>query len=130
MYLKCAKIKATWSTGSAGGGEQMKRIIIVLTVMIIAILACGGSSSGSSGGSGSSGSSWSCVEYDPPYDVVFIDGTADVYGGVEEPSNSVKGTITEGAAGIEARCSGSSGSFYRLKGVDWWGWVKISDTYK
>jgi hypothetical protein len=71
--------------------------------------------SGSRGSSGSSSSS--CIEYDPPYSVIFIKGTANVYGGVDSPSRSVKGTITGGAAGIEAKC----GSYYRLKGVDWWG---------
>ena len=76
--------------------------------------------------SASSSSSSSCTEYSGEYDVVFIAGTANVYGGVDSPSSSIKGTITGGAAGIEAKC----GSYYRLKGVDWWGWVKISDTYR
>ncbi len=70
-------------------------------------------------------SSSSCTEYSGEYQVVFIDGVADVYGGVDAPSTSVKGTVTGGAAGIEARC----GAYYRLQGVDWWGWVKISDTH-
>jgi len=116
--------------------EQPKsRLALWLLLAIIAIPAilcifsfrsCSSNSSGGSAGGGS----WSCTEYDPPYDVVFIDGEADVYGGVDEPSGSVKGHVTGGAGGIEARCSGSGGSFYRLKGVDWWGWVRTSDTHQ
>ena len=75
-------------------------------------------------------SSYHCTEYDPPYDIVFIDGEADVYGGVDEPSSSIKGNVTGGAAGKEAHCSGPNGSYYRLKGVDWWGWVKTDKTHK
>lgn len=66
------------------------------------------------------------IEHDPPYKVVFIDGTADVYNGIDTPGEIIKGTLTGGAGGIEAKC----GSYYRLVGVDWWGWVKISDTHK
>jgi len=108
---------------------------LILAIIAIPALVCIFSSrSGSSGSGTSSGSSgqasWSCFEYDPPYDVVFIDGEADVYGGVDEPSASVKGKVTGGAGGIEARCSRSGDTFYRLRGVDWWGWVRTSDTYQ
>lgn len=120
-----------------GEKKPPSRLAIVLLIAIIAIpiLVCTGTfrsctSGSSSGGSSSGSSSWSCTEYDPPYDVVFIDGVADVYGGVDKPSGSVKGSLTGGAGGIEARCSGSGGEFYRLQGVDWWGWVKISETHK
>ncbi len=104
-------------------------VVIVLACFITFQSCTGGSGTSSSGGS-TGGGSWSCTEYDPPYDIVFIDGEADVYGGVDEPSGSVKGHMTGGAGGIEARCSGSGGSFYRLKGVDWWGWVRTSDTHR
>ena len=108
--------------------------VIVGLIILIAILCqlstCSTGSGSNSSSSSSIQSSWSCSEYDPPYDVVFIDGEADVYGGVDEPSSSVKGHITGGAAGIEARCTKSGNSYYRLKGVDWWGWVKTSDTHK
>ncbi|MCK5794450.1 MAG: hypothetical protein KAH12_07075, partial [Anaerolineales bacterium] len=100
-------------------------------IILIAILCkISSSTMGSSSSSNTSKSSWSCTDYDTPYEVIFIDGEADVYGGVDEPSSSIKGQITGGSAGIEARCSGSRGAFYRLKGVDWWGWVKTSDTHK
>jgi len=103
----------------------------IILIGIIVVIAIGVQVAGNRAGRNIqvSGNTWNCTEYDPPYDVVFIDGEVDVYGGVDEPSSAVKGHVTDGAAGIEARCSGSRGSFYRLKGVDWWGWVKTSDTY-
>ena len=100
----------------------------LIVILLLITTACDTRTSSSS--DSSNNKTWTCTEYNPPYDVVFIDGEADVYSCVDEPSLSVKGHITGGAAGIEARCSGSSGSFYRLKGVDWWGWVRTSDTYK
>ena len=71
-----------------------------------------------------------CVELSGQYKVVFIDGSADVYGGVDEPTARVKGTVTGGAGGIEATCILAGVKWYRLVGVDWWGWVKANDTYE
>jgi len=104
-------------------------IVVSLIVLLITILAC--CSNIFSGTSSSKQSTrWNCTEYEPPYRVVQIRGEADVYGGVDEPNPSrVKGHITGGAAGVEASCSKSGeGSFYRLSGVDWWGWVRSSKT--
>ena len=69
-----------------------------------------------------------CTEYDGEYDIVFIEGSADVYGGVDSPSSNVKGTVTGGAGGIEASCSRDGKFYYRLQGANWWGWVLASDT--
>ena len=123
------------AAGNSKQPQSRTALWLILAIIAIPALVCIFLILSNSGGSGpnsgsSSRASWSCVEYDPPYDVVFIDGEADVYGGVDEPSSSVKGKVTGGAGGIEARCSGSGGSFYRLQGVDWWGWVRTSDTYR
>ena len=107
-------------------------IAALILIGVIIVIAIGLQVAGNSAGRNlqKSGNTWNCTEYDPPYDVVFIDGEVDVYGGVDQPSSSVKGYLTGGSAGIEARCSKSGISYYRLKGVDWWGWVKTSDTFK
>ena len=77
-----------------------------------------------------SSSQWSCTEFDAPFRVVWIKSEADVYRGVDQPVPSdVKGHITGGAGGVEASCSRPGyPTFYRLRGVGWWGWVKASDT--
>jgi len=55
-------------------------------------------------------------------------GKIDVYGGVDEPrTNDIKGTISADAA-FRVECK--SGSWYRVRGVNWWGFLKISDTYE
>ncbi len=55
-------------------------------------------------------------------------GKINVYGGVDEPRpDDIKGTISADAA-FRVECK--SGSWYRVRGVDWWGFVKISDTYE
>ena len=52
----------------------------------------------------------------------------NVYSGVDEPrTDDIKGTITADAA-FRVECK--YGSWYRVRGVDWWGFVKISDTYE
>ena len=121
-------LKTTSSNINLNNTDRKTLAIILFVILVFILSACDTGTSSSSGSSNNK--SWSCTEFDAPYDVVFIDGEAEVFSGVDEPSLSVKGHITGGAAGIEARCSGSSGSFYRLKGVDWWGWVRTSDTYK
>ncbi len=75
----------------------------------------------------SSGTQWKCTEFDPPYRVLPIEGTANVYSGVDQPNPSgVKGKVTGGAGGIEASCTGAGqGTYYRLRGVNWWGWVQV-----
>jgi len=103
--------------------------MFVLSLVIMALLCNGGLPLGKSKTPSKPPSEYltcNAVEYDSPYKIIFIDGKADVYGGVSTPSTRIKGTITSGTGGIEAKC----GSYYRLIGVNWWGWVKISDTYE
>lgn len=70
--------------------------------------------------------------YDGPTDefIAWVKGPGkiNVYGGVDEPrTDDIKGTITADAA-FRVECK--YGSWYRVRGVDWWGFVKISDTYE
>lgn len=52
-------------------------------------------------------------------------GLVNVYGGVSSPQkDDVKGTITPGAA-FNVECSEMG--WYRVRGIDWWGWLKPSD---
>ena len=104
-------------------------LVGIALICFFTFQSCTGGSGTSSSGSTNGGSSWSCTEYDAPYRIVYIDGEADVYGGVTQPNGSVKGHITGGAGGIDAMCTrGSGGGYYRLKGIDWWGWVLVNDT--
>lgn len=85
---------------------------------------------------GGGDSAWDCREYEAPFQMVGIDGRVDVYGGVDTPSERVKGHATAGRVGVEARCSGPRGTFYRVRGTTggeeglWWGWVNADDTYR
>lgn len=97
--------------------------LLLLPVAVASILAaCGGSSQSSR----STGPTFSCSDYaDEP--VAFTRGTdrIDVYGGVDEPrTNDVKGSVDPGAGiAVERKC----GSWYRVRGVYWWGWLKSSN---
>jgi hypothetical protein len=119
---------------SSSAGCILGILVAMLVGVVLLCRACSaaGSGSSSSGGDGSSSTSpqWSCAEFDAPFKIVAIDGEADVYSGVDQPNpTSVKGHITGGAAGFEASCSkAGEGSFYRLRGVDWWGGVRTDRT--
>jgi hypothetical protein len=107
-------------------------IVLVLGVLVFAILCCTGNLTRPTSNTTSIPSTWSCTQYEGEYSVVFIDGTAEVYSGIDEPTlSSVKGHVTGGAGGIEAQCSlPGAGTYYRLRGVDWWGWVDADDTHR
>ena len=119
--VQAGKYTGVWRMQDGGGrffGGQ-------LTVKIIAAVTAA-----AGGGSTPSSSQWSCTEFDAPFRVVWIKGEADVYHGVDQPApGDVKGHLTGGAGGVEASCSRPGDpTFYRLRGVGWWGWVKASDT--
>ena len=103
----------------------MRRLLLIGSILIVAsvlIAACGGSSQPSR----STGPAFTCTDYDDE-PVAFTQGTGriDIYGGVDEPrTNDVKGTVDPGAGvAVERKC----GSWYRVRGVDWWGWLKSSN---
>jgi hypothetical protein len=102
----------------------------VLIIVLIAAAAYCGSSAKARDTRDDGSATWDCREYDAPFRVVTIRDEADVYSGVDEPNpSSVKGHITDGAGGVEASCSQCGlGTYYRLRGVDWWGWVRASET--
>jgi hypothetical protein len=104
-------------------------MVLILILLIGVMLLRNGSRSGSSDNVITS-DSWRCTEYSGQLRVVFIRDEADVYNGVDEPSTySVKGHVSGGAGGVEARCYHRDyGTYYRLRGVDWWGWVSAGDT--
>lgn len=133
----CKFCNHSFPPGSPGDEKETSSVrralpFIVLLIFVAAVCVLvfmrGRSNSGTS--SSSHASEWHCTEFDAPYRVVSIKTEADVYGGVDEPSpSSVKGHVTGGAGGVEASCSRPGvPTFYRLRGVDWWGWVKTSDT--
>ena len=135
FYLSAAKCPHCGSpnphaeTRRATGKGTTVSLIVLSALLIVALLQCRACSR-PGGGSFSGTSQWNCSEYDAPLRVVTIAGEADVYSGVDRPNpSSAKGHISGGAAGVEASCAtASEGLFYRLRGVDWWGWVRASDT--
>ena len=93
-------------------------IAAIIVMCIVLVNSCGGTSNTTK--------SPSCSDYsDEPIAWSQGSGRIDVYSGVDEPSkDTVKGSINPGAAfRVERKC----GSWYRVQGVDWWGWLKGSN---
>jgi len=102
----------------------MKMYYIVTVLAIVGMLLAACVESGQTPRSTSP--TFTCSDYtDEP--IAFTRGTGriDIYGGVDEPrTNDVKGTVDSGAGiAVERKC----GSWYRVRGVNWWGWLKSTN---
>jgi hypothetical protein len=98
------------------------RTLLILVMVVFLLSACGADVEGEA--------SWACTRFTEPYEEVFFRDEVIVYDGTDEPTMEFKQVIVGGSAQLLAQCTGSSGSYYRVRGGSWSGWVNTRDAQR